>query len=178
MTWWRHDSSLWSRSLIHRYAQRILRDNEAALRTRGFSRTLPNSAQHEESSKNDKCPESMSNLEWKQLQQYKRWRKQLQEDPYKALFGASEDMLSGKGLKDWDWVYKSFPRWMLNDIDIDKGAENNEAMKRDGQGELKSHEFGMILIPYSSRLWEEVGNQSTLSGSTQQQFTRPSRQRR
>ncbi|KAF2124932.1 hypothetical protein P153DRAFT_389791 [Dothidotthia symphoricarpi CBS 119687] len=132
MTWWRHDSSLWSRSPINRYAQRILRDNEAALRTRGFSRTLPKSAHHEEPSTDKKCPEGMSNSEWRQLQQYKLWRKRLQEDPYKALFGASEDMLSGKGLKDWDWVYKSFPKWMLNDVDVDNVVRKESAIKRDG----------------------------------------------
>tara|TARA_R110002003_G_scaffold64_12_gene6079 strand:- start:35518 stop:38844 length:3327 start_codon:yes stop_codon:yes gene_type:complete len=62
----------------------------------------------------------MTNLEWGQLQHYERWRKRLQEDPYKTLFGASNDMLSGKGLKDWEWVHKTFPKWMLRDMDVDE----------------------------------------------------------
>lgn len=44
----------------------------------------------------------------------------LQEHPYRGLFGASEDMLRGKGLTDWDWVYKTFPRWMLQEMDPQK----------------------------------------------------------
>ena len=39
----------------------------------------------------------------------------LQEHPYRGLFGASEDMLRGKGLTDWEWVYKTFPKWMLQE---------------------------------------------------------------
>jgi len=38
------------------------------------------------------------------------------DDPYQAIFGASNDMLSGKGLKDWEWISKSFPKWMLRDM--------------------------------------------------------------
>jgi hypothetical protein len=62
----------------------------------------------------------MSNLEWMQLRHYDRWRKHIQDDPYKALFGASNDMLSGKGLMDWEWVHKSFPKWMLNEMEVDE----------------------------------------------------------
>ncbi|KAF2999798.1 hypothetical protein E8E13_006212 [Curvularia kusanoi] len=37
MAWWRHDPSIWARSPGHRYAERIIRDHEAVLRTRCFS---------------------------------------------------------------------------------------------------------------------------------------------
>jgi hypothetical protein len=69
----------------------------------------------------------MTDLEWNQLQYYRRWRKRLQEHPYKALFGASEDMLRGKGLTNWDWVYKTFPKWMLQEMDANEqpGQSNN-----------------------------------------------------
>lgn len=62
-----------------------------------------------------------------QLQHYGRWRKRLQEDPYKTMFGASNDMLNGKGLMDWDWIHKSFPKWILNDMGLeDKPQEKSQ----------------------------------------------------
>ncbi|KAH5262007.1 hypothetical protein HBI72_102330 [Parastagonospora nodorum] len=118
MAWWRRDPSLFSRSPVHRCAQRVLRDHQATLRTRCFSRSPSKNAQHEDNGER-KRPENMSNLEWMQLQHYERWRKRLQEDPYKTLFGASNDMLNGKGLMDWDWIHKSFPKWILNDMEVD-----------------------------------------------------------
>jgi hypothetical protein len=134
--WWRRDPSLFSRSLINRYAQRVLRDDEAALRTRGYSRTPPNSAQQEHHG-DSKRPTNMSNLEWMQLQHYERWRKRLQEDPYKTLFGASNDMLSGKGLGDWNWIHKTFPKWMLREMDV--GEQNQEWSKEDPKYSKKAH---------------------------------------
>ncbi|KAG9191828.1 hypothetical protein G6011_10562 [Alternaria panax] len=113
MTWWRRDPTF---SPVQRYAQRTLRSHDAALRTRCFSRTPSNPAQHD-SNHGNRRPSGMSNLEWLQLQQYQRWRKKLMDDPYQAIFGASNDMLSGKGLKDWDWISKSFPKWMLREME-------------------------------------------------------------
>ncbi|KAF2824351.1 hypothetical protein CC86DRAFT_447220 [Ophiobolus disseminans] len=116
MGWWRRDP--FSRTPVQLSA-RILRDRESALRTRCFSRTPPKSAQHEDDG-GKKRPSNMTTLEWMQLQHYERWRKRLLEDPYKTLFGASNDMLSGKGLKDWEWVHKSFPKWMLQEMNMDE----------------------------------------------------------
>jgi hypothetical protein len=65
----------------------------------------------------------MTNLEWMQLQHYEKWRKRLQEDPYKTLFGASNDMLSGKGLNNWDWIHNSFPKWMLKDMGLHEQSQ-------------------------------------------------------
>jgi hypothetical protein len=113
MTWWRRDPTF---APAQHYAQRILRSHEAALRTRCFSRTPSKSAQHEDNH-DSKRPSGMSNLEWLQLQQHQRWRKKLVDDPYQAIFGASNDMLSGKGLKDWEWISKSFPKWMLREME-------------------------------------------------------------
>lgn len=58
-----------------------------------------------------------------QLKHYNRWRKRVQEDPYKAIFGASSDMLNGKGLIDWEWINKSFPKWMLNEVDVSEPSQ-------------------------------------------------------
>jgi hypothetical protein len=134
MAWWRRDAaSLYSRLPAQRYTQRILCDADSAFRPRCFSRTPPKPAQHEE---NDvgKPPEGMSNLEWMQLQQYKRWTKRLREDPYQAIFGASNDMLSGKGLKDWEWVHRSFPKWMLREMNMNETAKNNASNMNKGHG--------------------------------------------
>jgi hypothetical protein len=70
----------------------------------------------------------MSNLEWMQLQHYRKWRRRIEEDPYKALFGASEDMLNGKGLENWQWI-KTFPKWMVDEMGL--GGVRDE---RDSQG--------------------------------------------
>ncbi|KAF2684535.1 hypothetical protein K458DRAFT_418100 [Lentithecium fluviatile CBS 122367] len=128
MAWWRRDPSLWARTPIHRYARRTLRDHEATLRARCFSKTNPSSAQHKDD--DNGRPSGMSNLEWMQLQHYRRWKRRFEEDPYKALFGASESMLTGKGLKDWGWVYKSFPKWVVDEMGVgkngDKGKEDTD----------------------------------------------------
>lgn len=73
-------------------------------------------------------------MEWAQLQHYRSWRKKLQEHPYKALFGASEDMLRGKGLTDWEWVYKTFPKWMLKEMESSEWAEQNKNADRNDGG--------------------------------------------
>jgi hypothetical protein len=121
--WWRRDPSLFSRSLIHRLAQRVPREDEAALRTRGYSRAPHNSAQREQDDGDGKRPAHLSTLEWMQLQHYERWRKRVEEDPYKTLFGASNNMLNGKGLGDWDWIHRKFPKWMLNEMGVNESAQ-------------------------------------------------------
>ncbi|KAJ4363116.1 hypothetical protein N0V83_010236 [Neocucurbitaria cava] len=78
----------------------------------------------------------MSSLEWMQLQHYKQWRKRLIEDPYNTMFGASNDMLNGKGLKDWEWISKTFPRWMLREMD--EPVENDKDKNKDSY----ASEFG------------------------------------
>ena len=135
MAWWRHNPSLITRSPAHHYAQRILRDHEATLRTRCFSRAPSNTAQHQEHD-GARRPEGMTDREWAQLQRYRRWRKILQEHPYKGLFGASEDMLRGKGLTDWEWVYKTFPKWMLQEMDPQEVADQNKNVDKDSHSRL------------------------------------------
>jgi hypothetical protein len=116
MAWWRHDPSVWARSPARRYAERVLRDHEATLRTRSCSRT-PLSTARPQGLDSVTRPEGMTDQEWSQLQRYRKWKKMLKEHPYRGLFGASEDMLRGKGLTDWEWVYKTFPKWMSQETD-------------------------------------------------------------
>lgn len=58
------------------------------------------------------------------------------EHPYKALFGASEDMLRGKGLTDWEWVYKTFPKWMLREMDANEWTEQDGNAKQAARSRL------------------------------------------
>ena len=73
----------------------------------------------------------MSDLDWMRHRHLKRyWRRRIEDDPYKALFGASEDMLRGRGLEGYiqrqremhkkglEWVEKTFPKWMLEDMGL------------------------------------------------------------
>ncbi|KAF2113377.1 hypothetical protein BDV96DRAFT_601541 [Lophiotrema nucula] len=118
MGWWRRDPSLWCRSPLHRYS-RLGDRTDALLRSRCFSKSQARAAQHKDDD-DARRPDDLSDLQWIQLQHYRRWKRRLQENPYRALFGASEDMLNGKGLKDWEWVSKAFPKWMLRDMGIDE----------------------------------------------------------
>ena len=132
MAWWRHDPSVWARSPARRYAERVLRDHEAVLRTRSCSRTPLSTARHQDHDGVTR-PEGMTDQEWMQLQRYRKWKKMLQEHPYRGLFGASEDMLRGKGLTDWEWVYKKFPKWMLQEMDPQEPVrEERGAMASNG----------------------------------------------
>jgi hypothetical protein len=103
MTWCRRDPSLWR---VHHLSRHRLPHH------RTFSSSLARSARYDDA--DAKRPDGVSDREWVQLQQYRaqvvqyrRWRRKLHEDPYRALFGASENMLMGRGLKDW------VPKWML-----------------------------------------------------------------
>jgi hypothetical protein len=125
MALFRRGPVLWCRSPMHRYSRRVLRD-DSLLRCRTFSRSQPSSAQHEDNT-DSKRPDGLSDLEWLKLQHYRRWKRLFNEDPYYALFGASNDMLSGKGLKEWEWVFKTFPKWMLKEMEFLKPAEDTKS---------------------------------------------------
>lgn len=78
-------------------------------------------------------PDGMPDQEWAQLQRYRRWRKILQEHPYRGLFGASEDMLKGKGLTDWEWVYKTFPKWMLQEMNLREPVKEHKDVDKNNR---------------------------------------------
>jgi hypothetical protein len=59
----------------------------------------------------------MTNLEWMQRQHYESFKKLLVDDPYNAIFGSSNARLGGKGLTDWEWINKTFPKWMLSEME-------------------------------------------------------------
>ncbi|KAH8729018.1 hypothetical protein GQ44DRAFT_701444 [Phaeosphaeriaceae sp. PMI808] len=147
MIWWRRDPSQYSRFAV-RHCERIVHDHEAALRNRCFSRASPKLAQHDEDGKR-KRPTNISNLEWMQLQHYENWRKRWQQEPYKMLFGASNDMLNGKGLNNWEWVYKTFPKWMLKEIHIN-GQRQEES--RDNTAQAKHSKKPEIVNQHSETL--------------------------
>ena len=78
----------------------------------------------------------MTDKEWAQLQNYRKWKKMLQEHPYRGLFGASEDLLRGKGLTDWEWVYKTFPKWMLREMDPQEPVDQDKSVNKSDRGRL------------------------------------------
>ncbi|KAF2469704.1 uncharacterized protein BDR25DRAFT_343668 [Lindgomyces ingoldianus] len=136
MGWWRRNPSLWYRSPLHRYVRRSLLDNEAALRSRCFSKAPPQPTQHKDDDEGGKRPPGISGLEWVQLQHYRRWKQRLNEDPYHVLFGASNDMLKGKGLKNWEWMYKVFPKWMVKDMDFPEWSGREKRTEAQNNGSL------------------------------------------
>lgn len=51
-------------------------------------------------------------------------------------------MLSGKGLTDWEWVYKTFPRWMLQEMDPQEPVDESKGVNKNDKGkhsEVPSH---------------------------------------
>ena len=118
MGWWRRDPSVWSRMAIHPFPRRKLLDHEADLRSRCFSKPNAQTATHG-NDENDRSSKK-SNLQWAQLEAYERWKQSVEKDPYRALFGASESMLNGKGLRDWQWVVQTFPGWMVKEVETEE----------------------------------------------------------
>ncbi|CAI6337094.1 unnamed protein product [Periconia digitata] len=118
MTWWRRDSSLWSRTPIHRYIRRTLADNETVLRTRCFSRSQPHDTGSGDRGPNRPTPSI--DKDRIRSRQYDRWKLMLETDPYRALFGASERMLAGRGLVDWPSMVMPSDSSPNRDIGLEK----------------------------------------------------------
>ncbi|KAF1838293.1 hypothetical protein BDW02DRAFT_489502 [Decorospora gaudefroyi] len=148
MVWWRRDTTL---SPVYGRAQRLLRSHSAALRSRCFSCALSKSAQHEDDNNGSKRPAGMSNLEWMQLQHYQRWRKRLMDDPYQAIFGASNSRLAGKGLSDWEWIHKSFPKWMLWDMESRRDPRRVQMRDEEAAARFERHGSNGIESPSDTR---------------------------
>ncbi|KAF1980230.1 hypothetical protein BU23DRAFT_548416 [Bimuria novae-zelandiae CBS 107.79] len=149
---WRRDPTLFYRTPIRRSTDSILHT---------FSTSKPRYARYSDESDNNngKRPDAMSDqehLEWLRQRYLRRWRKRIEEDPYRALFGASEDMLSGKGLEGYlarqaeihkkgiEWVNKRFPKWMREDMglrDPDEFEIKEEKKAKDGSGYPKKVNF-------------------------------------
>ncbi|KAJ4360107.1 uncharacterized protein N0V89_000667 [Didymosphaeria variabile] len=136
------DPILWSRTPTRRSTCRSTTFIRSA---RCFSKSSPTSAQHndERDKHGDEKPDGMSDLERMRQRHLQRWRKRIEADPYSALFGASEDMLRGRGLgryfekqremhrKGLEWVEKTFPKWMLEDMGL--RGQDKEAKKENGE---------------------------------------------
>jgi hypothetical protein len=139
MVWWRRNNGLWHKSLLHRYA---LRDGDAVLRSRGFAKSQSRPAQHNDNGEGER-PKGLSDLEWIQLQHYRRWKRKIAEDPYHAIFGASNDMLNGRGLKDWSWIHKVFPKWMVNEMGMENW-QKHQAERKQGKYVVNTRKRGRL----------------------------------
>ncbi|KAF2705527.1 hypothetical protein K504DRAFT_505935 [Pleomassaria siparia CBS 279.74] len=101
--WWHRDTSFLSRTNLPRRILRdtdvLLRNTESLLRSRPFSRIPPTEQEkkHKDEAEDSNCVHPSV--------QYRKWRRQLErrmvEDPYKMLFGASEERLRGLVGKGW-----------------------------------------------------------------------------
>ncbi|KAF2442939.1 hypothetical protein P171DRAFT_433313 [Karstenula rhodostoma CBS 690.94] len=178
----RRDPALWSRSPIRRSTR------SALLPSRCFSKTSLASARHndEQNNNNAKKPEGVSDLEWLRQRHLRRWRKRIEEDPYGALFGASEEMLKGRGLESYiekqremhrkglEWVQKAFPKWMLEDMGLRDGDKstggdrypNNVKIETREDGGAKERERAFRKPWYKDRKVErDTGNEGVKSPS-------------
>ncbi|KAF1998775.1 hypothetical protein P154DRAFT_602619 [Amniculicola lignicola CBS 123094] len=167
MAWWRRDPSLWCRSALHRYSRQAFRENEAALRSRCFSKSLPSQAQHQDPDDRNR-PDGITDLQWVQLQHFRRWKKRVQEDPYRALFGASSDMLQGRGLKEWEWVHKTFPKWLVREMDFSKWARKGGASGSGTEGKKNGFPSHLGGRPINLSWQGQYRNQDTSSTASSQ----------
>ncbi|PVI04443.1 hypothetical protein DM02DRAFT_177292 [Periconia macrospinosa] len=135
MTWWRRDSSLWIRTPIHRYLRRTLSDNETALRTRCFSKSQPQGMKSDEDDVN--YSSRLSEDDRIRMRHYKRWQRRVEADPYKALFGASENWLNGKGDKDWQWLSSYSPLWTIRDMGVGENTDMNGSDEKSSSDQKK-----------------------------------------
>jgi hypothetical protein len=101
--WWRRHSSLWPRAFhpgsIVRDTDTLLRSTENLLRSsRTFSKS-PSTPQQKHVRDNGDVEDSHSSGNFHV--DYRKWKRELErrmvEDPYKVLFGASEQRLKGLG---------------------------------------------------------------------------------
>lgn len=66
-------------------------------------------------------------------------------------------MLRGKGLTDWEWVYKTFPKWMLQEIDSQETIkEKNGAGKNDHGGHIQASGYRMT-DDYRAEVRRQIG---------------------
>ena len=111
MSWWGRSSDWWRRvdPRFHKWVKQRLQDVQAQdqfswessqLNTRShkhrcFSRTKEQEAQYSNGGHDGDKPEGLPDYEWVRLNYIKAFKKQLEEDPYDALFGKSNQWLNG-----------------------------------------------------------------------------------
>lgn len=145
---WRRDPTLFSRTPIRRSSATVVRSKRCFSKTRAIYARYNDEAESNDSKK----PKGMSDVDWmREMRQrhYRRWKKRIEENPYRALFGASEDMLQGKGLEGYlarqveqrnrrrELMEKALPKWMLEDFGYfeankSKGNEGESPSKEEG----------------------------------------------
>lgn len=107
------------------------------------------------------------------------------EDPYQALFGASNSMLSGKGLKDWEWISNSFPKWMLRETNDygdatpqPKREKNMNSSKRNAKKEDMDYEGSGISKKRESHFPQPSFRATQIGGDDARAIVSPSDLRR
>ncbi|OCL04368.1 hypothetical protein AOQ84DRAFT_226077, partial [Glonium stellatum] len=142
MSWWGRNSDWWKHvdPRFHKWMRQRLQDvqaqdqpswklsqiNTQSHKHRCFSRTKEQKAQHSNGGRDGDKPEGMSDHEWARLNYIKSFKKFLEEDPYNALFGRSNQWLNRRERKS-SWISEHFmPMLMPNDIKLNKEPKGKE----------------------------------------------------
>lgn len=91
------------------------------MRMRCFSKSKPQDTRSDED--NGNYSPRLSETDRSRLRHYKRWQRRLEADPYKALFGDSEERLNGKGAKEWQWLNSYPPLWTIREMGVGENTD-------------------------------------------------------
>ena len=142
MSWWGRSSDWWKRvdPRFHKWVKQRLQDVQAQdqfswessqLNTRShkhrcFSRTKEREAQHSNGGHDSDKPEGLPDYEWVRLNYIKAFKKQLEEDPYDALFGKSNQWLNGLERRP-SWISEHLkPKFIYNEVRLSKTSKGKE----------------------------------------------------
>lgn len=142
MSWWGRSSDWWERvdPRFHKWVKQRLQDVQAqdqfswkpsrlsarSHKHRCFSRTKEQVAQHSNGGHDGDKPEGLSDYEWVRLNYIKALKKRLEEDPYDALFGKSNQWLDGLERRS-SWISEHLkPMLIHNEVGPSKTPKGKE----------------------------------------------------
>lgn len=142
MSWWGRSSDWWERvdPRFHKWVKQRLQDVQAQdqfswkssqLNTRShkhrcFSRTKEQEAQRSNGGHDGDKPEGLSDYEWVRLNYIKALKKRLEEDPYDAIFGKSNQWLNGLERRS-SWISEHLkPMLIHNEVGLSKTQKGKE----------------------------------------------------
>jgi hypothetical protein len=62
-------------------------------------------------------------------------------------------MLRGKGLTDWEWVYKTFPKWMLQEMDPQEPVNDRNGVNKNHQRRHNQAPQHTLADNYRVEVW-------------------------
>lgn len=150
MSWWGRSSGWWERvdPRFHKWVKQRLQDVQAQdqfswkssqLNTRShkhrcFSRTKEQEAQHSNGGHDGDKPEGLSDYEWVRLNYIRALKKRLEEDPYDAIFGKSNQWLNGLAWRS-SWISGHLkPMLIHNEVGPSKTPKGKENTTKSTEG--------------------------------------------